>query len=63
MENNKGEKKTYPIRVDEQTMNQLKDLKAFTGVPYGKLVRTAIPLLDKKYKYKRAVKDGENGGC
>lgn len=56
-------KKTYPIRISEETYYDLIELKKFTGIPYGTLVRVAIPLLCKKYKYKRVVKVEENGGC
>lgn len=54
-------KKTYPIRIDEETYNALVELKNFTGIPYGTLMRTAIPLLYKKYRYKKVVKGEENG--
>ena len=56
-------KKTFPIRVDEWTYGELEELKKLTGVTYGNLVRHAIPLLDKKYKRKKVVKETENGGC
>ena len=46
-------KKTYPLRVDECTFNELTELKNLTGITYGNLVRHAIPLLDKKYKRKK----------
>lgn len=54
-------KKTYPIRIDEETYNALVELKNFTGIPYGTLMRTAIPLLYKKYRYMKVVKGEENG--
>lgn len=55
-------KKTVSLRVDEWTFNELNELKNLTGVTYGNLVRQAIPLLDKKYKRKKVVKETENGG-
>ncbi len=54
-------KKTFPLRVDEWTFNELTELKKLTGVTYGNLVRHAIPLLDKKYKRKKVVKETDNG--
>ena len=55
-------KKTVSLRVDEWNFNELNELKNLTGVTYGNLVRQAIPLLDKKYKRKKVVKETENGG-
>lgn len=56
-------KETKSIRVDEWTYGELEELKKLTGVTFGNLVRNAIPLLDKKYKRKKVVKEAENGGC
>lgn len=56
-------KETKSIRVDEWTYAELEELKKLTGVTYGNLVKQAIPLLDKKYKRKKVVKEAENGGC
>ena len=56
-------KETKSIRVDEWTYAELEELKKLTGVTFGNLVRHAIPLLDKKYKRKKVVKETENGGC
>ncbi len=58
-----AEKETKSIRVDDWTYDELTELKKLTGVTYGNLVRNAIPLLDKKYKRKKVVKETENGGC
>lgn len=49
------------IRVDEETYAVLSELKAYTNVPYGKLIKVAVPLLCKKYRYKRPEKVDENG--
>lgn len=57
------EKKTKDLRVDEWTYQELTELKEFTGVTYGRLIKNAIPLLNKKYKRKKVVKETENGGC
>ena len=56
-------KETKSIRVDEWTYAELEELKKLTGVTFGNLVRLAIPLLDKKYKRKKVVKETENGNC
>ena len=56
-------KETKSIRVDEWTYAELEELKKLTGVTFGNLVKQAIPLLDKKYKRKKVVKETENGGC
>ena len=57
------QKETKSIRVDEWTYNELTELKEMTGVTYGKLIKHAIPLLDKKYKRKKVVKEAGNGVC
>lgn len=49
------------IRVDDLTYEALTELKNFTGVTYGNLIKQAVPLLQKKYKLKKAVKETENG--
>lgn len=56
-------KETKSIRVDEWTYAELEELKKLTGITYGNLVRNAIPLLDKKYRRKKVVKETDNGGC
>lgn len=57
------EKGTKSVRVDKRTYAELEELKKPTGITYGNLVRNAIPLLDKKYKRKKVVKETDNGGC
>lgn len=57
------EKGSKSIRVDDWTYQELSELKEFTGVTYGNLIKRAIPLLDKKYKRKKVVKETENGSC
>lgn len=57
-----SEKETKSIRVSDWTYGELKELKKLTGVTYGNLVKQVIPLLDKKYKRKKVVKETENGG-
>jgi hypothetical protein len=53
----KKTKITKPLRVDEWTYNELTELKELTGVAYCNLIKQAIPLLDKKYKRKKSVKE------
>ena len=55
------QKETKSVRVDDWTYQELTELKEFTGVTYGNLIKHAIPLLDKKYKRKKVVKETENG--
>lgn len=55
-----AEKETKSIRVSEWTYDELTELKELTGVTYGNLIKQAIPLLDKKYKRKKVVKETEN---
>lgn len=57
------EKGGKSIRIDDWTFQELSELKKLTGVTYGNLIKHAIPLLDKKYKRKKAVKETENGSC